>query len=199
MATETTAPSIPKTAFKRPKDRTIIDKLFTREDTFNVHKIFGFSCLASFIYRFSQAGIKDGGFGPHPGTVVFIVLHLCLNLSSFIFYIPQRRIKSGDRIWPEYRIHSLAFAARSLACMLLLWCEQYFELGPLYLANLLIVLGTCALADWGSSIQGEHASSTIRDVQIPSYFPGKERRIALAEFFFSSPIRDGSDFYCDLE
>lgn len=157
---------------KPPSQQTIYDKLFTHDDSFNFHKILGFSCLVSFLYRFTQIGEADMNFGPNYSTLAIILLHLLLNTSSFIFNIPQRRIKDGDRIWPEYRIHSLCFAGRSLACMFLLWCEQMLGVEkPNYLINLLIVLGTCKAADIGSAIQGEHASKTIRDVKVPEIFP----------------------------
>ena len=98
---------------------TDFSKLVTSEDPHHIHEVLGLACLSSFVYRFRYAGGEtDGNFGPYPGTLGFVVLHLSLNLSSFVFEIPQRRISTGYRIWPEYRIHSLVFCARSLACML---------------------------------------------------------------------------------
>jgi hypothetical protein len=108
-------------------DKTLLDKLFSskEERSFlipHIHKILGFSCLGSFVYRFAHVGANDGNFGPNFGTLCFLFHHWLLNASSFIFVIPQRRIRDGGfRIWPEYRIHSLVFASRSLAFMFLMW------------------------------------------------------------------------------
>jgi len=41
-----------------------------------------------------------------------------------IFKIPLKRIASGYRIWPEYRLHSIFFALRSLSMMLLIWLSR---------------------------------------------------------------------------
>jgi hypothetical protein len=174
---------MPTAAVKPPSQQTIIDKLFTDHDVFHFHKILGFSVMLSSIYRFTQAGASDMNFGPNWQTLFTMLLHLSLNLSSFIFEIPQRRIKDGDRIWPEYRIHSLVFACRSLACMFLLWCEQMLQVeSPLYLVNLLIVLGTCAAADYGTALQGEFASRTIRDVKVPEIFPAAAMKFFMSAF-----------------
>lgn len=144
----------------------------------HMHKILGFSCLASFIYRFAHLGQQDGNFGPNYGTLFFIGHHWLLNASSFIFAIPQRRIRAGGyRIWPEFRIHSLVFASRNLAFMLLFYYEDVTHNsigntinhtrnseGRLYFMDLIIVLATCAFADLGSYLQGPHQYSTVQDV-----------------------------------
>jgi len=146
---------------------TIIDKLFSskEEDQYlHMHKILGITALVSYIYRYANLGEGDGNFGPNFHTLLFIVHHWLLNASAFIFHIPQRRIGDGGfRIWPEYRIHSLVFASRSLACMLLIWMEQETnQVGKWYMVDTCIVLVTCAAADYGSRLQGEHRSNTVR-------------------------------------
>lgn len=62
-------------------------------------------------------------------------MHAGLSVSSIIFHIPKVRIKEGSRIWPEFRLHSIVFACRSLACMSIVWYEERFASGPHYLAN----------------------------------------------------------------
>jgi|MDTA01.1.fsa_nt_gb hypothetical protein len=150
--------------------------LFTREDTFNVHKTFGFPCLVHFLYRFSQVGPTDCGFGATRATAMCLFMHVMLSSTSLIFKIPTKRIKEGSRIWPEYRLHSIAFAMRSIACMAVVYVETALALKPMYWINALIVLLTCAAADAGSASVGEAArSSTIRDLEGP----------AALRFFFS--------------
>lgn len=154
----------PRTVYR---EKSALEKLFTSKEeshVFHIHKILGVSALVSYVYRFAHCGERDGNFGPTVGTLFFILHHWLLNASSFVFSIPQKRIRDGGfRIWPEYRIHSLVFASRSLACMLLIWYEQKFQPAqPLYWMDLIIVLATCAAADYGSSLQGKNRSNTVR-------------------------------------
>lgn len=147
--------------------RTAIQKLLTSKEEVHIlhaHKILGFTALASFLYRFANIGERDGNFGPNIGTLVFIFHHLFLNVSSFVFKIPQRRIRDGGyRIWPEFRIHSLVFASRGLAFMLLIWYEQTMRVEkPYYFMDLAIVVMTMLGADYGSWLQGVLRSNTIR-------------------------------------
>ena len=80
--------------------------LVTKEDPLHLHKTLGTVCLLSYLWRFYQAGEADMGFATRPElTLPTILLHVSLNLSAFYFAIPSKRIKTGDRIWPEYRLH----------------------------------------------------------------------------------------------
>lgn len=146
----------------------IYKKLFTSEDTFNVHKTLGIACLASYIYRFAHVGAADMNFTTGYVTVLSIGLHLLLSVSSLIFRIPIKRIVGGYRIWPEYRLHSIVFASRSLATMLLTWYELRSGLEPMYPLNVVIVIGTIAAADLSSAAMGPPGtagrSSTIQDL-----------------------------------
>ena len=150
---------------QQPPDKSLLQKLFSskeEEHAMHIHKILGFSCLGSFAYRFAHLGRQDGNFGPYYGTLFFILHHWLLNASSFIFAIPPRRIRDGGyRIWPEFRIHSLVFASRSLAFMLLFYYEQVNN-HYLFHMDLILVLATCAFADLGSYLQGPHQYSTVQ-------------------------------------
>jgi hypothetical protein len=153
------------------KTQTIGEKLFqAKEDRMYHHKILGFSALASYAYRFSQMGQRDGNFHDIM-ALIFVAHHASLNLSSFVFDIPQRRIRGGFRIWPEYRIHSMVFAFRNLACILRLWMllnTPKDTQGAIHsilndgLVNWAIVITTCAAADYGSSLSKEFQSNTVR-------------------------------------
>jgi len=145
--------------------RIIYARLFTKEDPFNFHKTLGISCLLSYIFRFVKAGPSDMGFGATPETLLTIAVHASLSISSLVFRIPMKRIASGYRIWPEYRLHSIIFACRSLAGMLLTWYELRNGLEPNYYLNSAIVIGTLLAADAGSaSMPSAGRSSTIRDL-----------------------------------
>lgn len=158
--------------------RRIVKGLFTKEDYFNFHKMIGISVLVHFFYRFSNVGpVKDMLFGPTPRTLASIALHALLSASSLIFRIPTKRIAEGSRIWPEYRLHSISFAYRSLACMLVVWAEAKLDVTePVYAANAAIVIATMGLADLGSWYVGPAGrSSTIQELDAPPFM----------RFFFS--------------
>jgi len=156
-------------------------RLVTHEDyphrVFGFHKMLGIACLLHFIYRFSVAAfLVDMGFDKSLGSLAWTGVHATLSLSSMIFRIPKKRIVEGSRIWPEYRLHSIIFACRSLACMLLIWFEQRTERPPMYEANVVIIFATLIAADIASWSVGEASrSSTIQDLDAPAWL----------RFFFS--------------
>jgi hypothetical protein len=114
-----------------------------------------------------QINDTDMGFATHPQfTIPTLILHLALNVSSFEFKIPHRRIKEGSRIWPEYRLHSLIFASRSIVTIFWYWLEQQNQWEPMYAVNVAIVLATMLAADVSTESQRKHSSSTIRDLDI---------------------------------
>jgi hypothetical protein len=140
-------------------------QLITNEDPMHIHKTIGILCFVSYIFRIVQTGPSDMGFVTFPQlTMPTILLHLLLNITSLVFKIPSRRISSGYRIWPEYRLHSLVFLARSLAVMTLFWYEQTYNKEPNYDWNLAIIIFGMMAADYSSYTQRQYRSSTIRDL-----------------------------------
>jgi hypothetical protein len=150
-------------------------QLMTKEDPNHIHKTFGILVLMSYIYRLVQCGMStasDMGFVTQPQlTLPTVALHFMLNATSFIFKIPAKRIATGYRIWPEYRLHSLVFLCRNLACILLFYIERtYYKGHQFHILNLLIVLGTMAAADISSYTQGpQHTSGFARELDVPAY------------------------------
>lgn len=118
---------------------------------------------------------SDMGFRSKPHmTIPTLCLHMILSLSSLDFKIPHRRIAEGSRIWPEYRLHSIVFAVRSLATIALYWYEDRVSTSkqPNYHWNALLVMLTMAMADL-STLSQKSPSKTIRDLSVPlvtSYF-----------------------------
>ena len=141
-------------------------QLITKEDPMHIHKTLGLLCMLSYLFRIVQSGPTDMGFATFPYlTIPTILLHLLLNSTAFLFKIPNRRISSGYRIWPEYRLHSFVFLCRSLAVMALYYYEQTFHVAqPLYDMNLVIVILGLIAADYTSYTQRQYQSSTIRDL-----------------------------------
>jgi hypothetical protein len=108
-------------------------------------------------------GESDLGFKTHPEwTIPTILIHLALTLSSVQFKIPAKRIKSGDRIWPEYRLHHLCFSSRTLATISLYSYERYYNLPPNYDLNFLIMLAGFVAVDLSSLSVGDNHSPTVR-------------------------------------
>jgi hypothetical protein len=164
-------------------------QLITHEDPLHIHKTLGIACMLSYLFRLAQTGPNDMGFVTYPMlTVPTIILHLLLNLTSLVFKIPSRRISSGYRIWPEYRLHSLVFLCRALAVMTLFWYEQTFHQKPNHDWNLAIVLAGMLAADLSSYSQRQYASSTIRDLDTA---PWVKFLFSVAQFCGTSNILYG--------
>lgn len=96
----------------------IIKKFFTHEDHYNIHKVLGITSFIHFLYRFFQI-YKNGQAGINDTNVHYVVLlHGLLSISSLMFKIPSNRVKKQPMIYPEFRLHSILFAVRSLLVML---------------------------------------------------------------------------------
>jgi len=98
-----------------------IHKLNTKEDSSYFHKYLGTVCLCNFIYRFF-CYFKYGNMYLDNNFALFLIgLHGLLSISSLIFHIPSIRNPSKPMIYPEFRLHSIAFALRSVII-----CYQYY-------------------------------------------------------------------------
>ena len=90
--------------------------LITRHDYFHVHKIMGTLSLAHFAYQYTHL-LWNGSFNLSPTILHWTLpLHTALSLSSLLFRIPQIRNPVSPMIYPEFRIHSICFAVRSILC-----------------------------------------------------------------------------------
>ena len=150
--------------------RLVPKKLFSHEDSTNIHKLLGFACLTHFIVRIAWL-TSDMGFNGSLLTPACVLMHAGLSLTSLIFHIPKVRIKEGSRIWPEFRLHSIVFACRSLACMLIVWFEERFATGPHYLANVAVIFATLIAADVSTnSVDAKSRSNTIRGLETSALY-----------------------------
>lgn len=150
------------------KSKTWQEKLITHEDAFHHHKILGILVLIVMLTRFAMAGKEtDMGFLSHPQfTIPTLLLHTLLNVSSFHFRIPLRRIKDGTRVWPEYRMHAAIFALRSSLTILLYYFERIYHWEPNYNMNFLIVMVGLLATDLASySVTTKYQSRSVRDVE----------------------------------
>lgn len=163
-----------------------------------MHKTLGFLCVASYIVRFSMWK-DDCGFSRYPQfTIPTLILHLLLSVSSMIFKIPTKRIMgSGYRIWPEYRLHSITFACRSLLTMALYHYELVNNLPPNYYASYAMpILGMLA-ADIASWSVGNNKSPTIRGWALPPWvkFLFSSAQLYANAFFLLGSRRFSGVFY----
>jgi hypothetical protein len=77
----------------------IASKFFTREDKMNVHKIMGLYCIVHYLYRFALAlycmattgGTGNGGFDGSILSIITIIPHFILSVTSLFFHIPAKQ------------------------------------------------------------------------------------------------------------
>jgi hypothetical protein len=162
--------------FFRPNN---VGKLVTKEDGhfYHIHKMIGILVLAHYAYR-TYLLLTTGSmqFDESFFTPYCIVLHMVLSGSSFIFKIPDTRIQSAPMIYPEFRLHSIIFAYRSLIVMLLMWAAKRYDVVlPLYLRGAVILL-TMVCADMVTSHYKDQGT-TMRAMPFPEYLDAhmKER------------------------
>lgn len=117
----------------QPETNILVDKLFTNEDKYNLHKILGLYCIIHFAYRYLIGLTSDiyGGFNNSWISIISILLHGVLSLSSLKFFVPQERILTKPMIWQEFRAHNIIFAWRSILCCFYLWIGNKYNLRKL--------------------------------------------------------------------
>lgn len=127
-----------------------INKLFTHEDKYNVHKILGLIVLLNYahlFYDFAYTGFI-GEISLRKVDKYFIGLtwaHALLSLSSLQFLIPRSRTGILPMIWQEFRMHSIVFALRSIIIINILYFFGKNEVTNV--CRLVVVLLTMYLAD----------------------------------------------------
>jgi hypothetical protein len=152
----------PETAYQLAKGKRCdlkfwFRKLFSSEDPLLIHKLFGFSCVCSFIYRyyllFSTGSLQISN---DVYSWFTMVLHFSLSCSSLIFHVLAKRIVSRPMvIWEEYRLHAIVFTTRSVAVFVYSNVRHRIHTaGAWYEALILyvIVLGHHILADMVSIV-----------------------------------------------
>lgn len=123
-----------------------VHRLITHEDRhiMHMHKTLGVLVLGHIFYRMNLIiKLGDSGLATSPWTPLWMMIHTLLHASSFQFRLPEKRNRTYNIIWPEFRLHSMIFAYRSIISVLLMWMGGYWNhtlRGPL-------VLGTMAAAD----------------------------------------------------
>lgn len=91
------------------------------------HKLLGYGSLIHYFFRYVQMFMYDYMFQYRVYEIFFIVVHLTLSLSSFLFPIREKRNYKNQIIWRELQLHNIVFASRSCAIMLYCILNAYCE------------------------------------------------------------------------
>lgn len=162
-----------------------LQKLNTSEDKFALHKTLGIYCTLHYIFRYLYFIFTGSmNFTTTSVTVLSVLPHFLLPITSFLFHVlPSRKI-SNLIIWEEMRLHSIIFGSRSIAIF-------YFYL---YNPNinsfirLLVVLFFHVLADLVTQKYGEKNKSTIRVYQDLTHTDPPVIKIAKLYYSFSQIV-----------
>ena len=152
-------------------------KLKTKEDPLHIHKMLGVICLFNFIYRFYCLFTEKTMHLDNLGGVGTIVVHGLLSSSSLIFHIPSQRNKAAPMIYPEFRLHSIIFAMRSVVCFLLTYYKfsVFYKFGACYSTMLLADIVTYQLQSQGKLVAVE-SGTTMRDMPFNSQITELDQR-----------------------
>jgi hypothetical protein len=119
----------------------IVKKLITKEDPQYAHKILGAVALANYIYRYYLLLVYGSMFINAHLDLALVGVHGLLSVSSLIFHIPAKRHAKMPMIYPEFRLHSIAFAMRSVICCFIEYFVTYEY--KLYLKMAMCILHLC--------------------------------------------------------
>ncbi len=146
---------------------TIWTKLFTKEDPFYFHKIFGLFSLCSFIYRYGYVYPMTGTLG-FTGTYFdyfTLASHWFLSSSSLIFHVLEKRIVERPLIiYEEYRLHAIIFTTRGVLISLygILGFQSRWLLGG-------TLIGIHVIVDLISMIYGTKGVTAVRNNNTGDY------------------------------
>lgn len=95
--------------------------LCTKRDPFHIHKILGISVLFHFVYRIVETIVMGEMFTEESASIssLLVGLHALLSFSSLLLHLPKKRNSIAPMIWPEFRLHSICFATRSVVATIL--------------------------------------------------------------------------------
>ena len=164
-----------------------LHKLATKEDAQHIHKTLGFICLFNFIYRFYLLFTSGSMNLNNLSGAGMVVVHGLLSGSSLIFHIPSQRNRAAPMIYPEFRLHSIIFAMRSVACFLLTYYKfhLFYKFAACYLTMLLADGVTYYISNkskFFASLKTVESGTTMRDMPFDSRISEEEQKqITLAQ------------------
>jgi len=144
----------------------------------NPHKILGFSALAHFLYRYWL--IVTTGTAQFSGTswdLFWLVGHMTLSLSSFLFPVRKNRLFDNQIIWRELQLHNIVFTARSC----LIFAYQIYYPGQNIWSRFVIVMWCHVMADVVTFLYKE--GSTMRDMTCDNQIVTQDIKRHLDKFY----------------
>jgi len=174
-----------------------IPKLLSHEDPFHVHKLLGVGSLAHFGYRVYTTAVRPehsmGFVEGAGGTLALIAMHAALSGTSLLFHIPRNRVRKLPMIWPEFRLHSIIFAYRSLLAMLCFWLDGYFQTRLFSYVRGGLVVTTLVSADIVTAYykkidQLKPGETTMRSMPFPEQTPAAVIRATNFYYSFSQVL-----------
>ena len=138
-----------------------LNKLFTSQDLFHIHKIFGFLSICSFIYRYGYIYFKHGNLGLKDDDLswVSMLIHYLSALTGIFFHVPRRRIPDKPMIiYEEYRLHAIIFSSR---CFIVFSISVSFPDRPWYIMPLIVAFHHI-IADKITSKYGTPGNTAVR-------------------------------------
>jgi len=127
--------------FLKDVQRKVVFKLNTHEDTFYIHKTLGMIVLSNYLYRFYLLNTQYDMDLHNLQSIILLVFHSLLSLSSLFFKVSNVRNRKIPIIYPEFRIHNIVFAVRSVLC-----CFSFYLLKESnHIIPILCNIGFCVL------------------------------------------------------
>ncbi len=156
-------------------------KLITNEDSLHIHKIIGSIIIINYTYRYLYY-ILYGHMNIKTNFDIYIIfLHGLLSVSSLIFHIPKIRNINQPMIYPEYRMHSIIFALRSVfSCIIYFYNYNY--------KNIIVICGlTFILADIISAYYNtkNQNNKTMRNMPFDKSFTIKNQQALTLMYSYS--------------
>jgi len=150
-------------------------KLITKHDPYHIHKTVGVLVLLHYLYRFAllfRHGTAFPAFEDPKIAAGGVFLHALLSWSSLLLPLPVKRNFTKPMIWPEFRLHSIAFASRhsvtTIITLLNLWPNAETSMLAHAVARGCVLLGTVKIASMITDKHGCREQRTTNAMPYPS-------------------------------
>jgi hypothetical protein len=171
-----------------------LHKLITKEDSTHVHKFLGLFSLLHYAHRYYLLCVYGSMFLQTRFDLAMIALHGCLSLSSLIFHIPKKRHTKLPMIYPEFRLHSIAFGLRSVVCCFVDFYggtyRLYYKMG--------VCFGTMIIADVVTKLYAEPGDTTLRAMPYAED-TSKEDRMKITKFHSNQQVSATVLMLCNID
>lgn len=144
----------------------------TVHDAFHLHAVCGLYVLLHACYRLGLWAMhqqRSFQFGPDVQSLASLAPHAVLSLTGLAFFpLPAKRNAASPLLWPEGRLHSVVFAARSFVACVLAWLSMRTNSAAWLWLRGPVALATCLGADMVTAKYGSVDRTTMRDMPWPS-------------------------------